>query len=565
MATNATKIKRPTAKRPEALTKQKITQISTALTELENEFSAMLTYQSNIQKINTATRIASERAIKESAIEKAVPIGPSIDTGGLAAFGDSIGLLNKQLATVVQDLEALDMSSRSGFDPSMGDIPDQEDREKKRKGRRARGRARGRKIGKLGRAGRLIGRAVFSPAGIALGTTVAAGVALESGLQNIDVQARKELEPLKQKYGMTPIQKNGVTVGWDINGQKYKVSNLPEYYKQVLEAEGPGARRGTAPQVRAQKYIEQNKPPSPVVEKPSIVSLSPPTAPSAGTIQATSVAPAPSAGSPAPVIQPPIAGQQTKQPETKAQAGKEQDMEQAIDNAGIKDPLIKAQIMAQTAHESGNFKYTREIWGPTGQQQRYEGRQDLGNVVEGDGYKYRGRGFLQVTGRANYEEMSKEIGVNVVDNPDILSEPKYAAISALVWFKKRWNRFKDWSDVTKVTKIVNGGYNGLEDRMIKFQKYAKKYGVQLGSQEATGAPPPSVAPVPKEGMGKSLEDTSRTVGVEQKVQEQTPIVVVQQEPAPPSRPGMPFVPGAKKPPQSSIPNQSSQYQRYFAV
>lgn len=155
--------------------------------------------------------------------------------------------------------------------------------------------------------------------------------------------------------------------------------------------------------------------------------------------------------------------------------GKAADMEQAIVAAGVRDPTTKAQIMAQTAHESGNFKYTTELGGPS-YFKRYEGRRDLGNVQPGDGYKYRGRGFLQVTGRANYAQMSRELGVDFVSNPDLLSTPKYAALSAMVWFKKRWNRLDGkWGDTRAVTRVVNGGYNGLADRVAKYAQYSKLY------------------------------------------------------------------------------------------
>lgn len=150
------------------------------------------------------------------------------------------------------------------------------------------------------------------------------------------------------------------------------------------------------------------------------------------------------------------------------------DMEQAIERAGIKDPVIKAQIMAQAAHESMNFTRTTEM-GNERYFQRYEGRKDLGNVQPGDGPRYRGRGFLQTTGRANYAEASKALGVDFVNNPDLLSRPEYAAASAMLWFKKRWGKVKDWGDTRSVTRLVNGGYNGLAEREANFAKYLKMY------------------------------------------------------------------------------------------
>ncbi len=165
--------------------------------------------------------------------------------------------------------------------------------------------------------------------------------------------------------------------------------------------------------------------------------------------------------------------------------GRAADMEQAIDRAGIRDPVIKAQIMAQAAHESGDFRYTEEIWGPTSAQRRYEGRRDLGNVNPGDGSRYRGRGFLQTTGRANYAEASRALGADFVNNPQLLAQPNYAAASAMLWFRKRWNRFTNWSDTRAVTRVVNGGYNGLADREAKFARYLRMY--QSGRSVSGGA------------------------------------------------------------------------------
>ena len=75
----------------------------------------------------------------------------------------------------------------------------------------------------------------------------------------------------------------------------------------------------------------------------------------------------------------------------------------------INTPLRLAAFIAQIAHESGDFKYTREIWGPTKAQIGYEGRLDLGNTVPGDGKRYRGRGLIQITGRSNYVKLSKKL------------------------------------------------------------------------------------------------------------------------------------------------------------
>lgn len=133
--------------------------------------------------------------------------------------------------------------------------------------------------------------------------------------------------------------------------------------------------------------------------------------------------------------------------------------------------LRLVHFLSQCAHESGNFKFVVEL----ASGKAYEGRKDLGNVNPGDGVKFKGRGLIQCTGRANYKKFSDFIGEDCVANPDLVAT-KYPLASAGFFF----NSNKLWSIcdlgstddvVKKVTKRVNGGYNGLEDRLEKFKKY----------------------------------------------------------------------------------------------
>ena len=146
---------------------------------------------------------------------------------------------------------------------------------------------------------------------------------------------------------------------------------------------------------------------------------------------------------------------------------------------GITTPLARAHFLAQCAHESGNFKYKKEIWGPSGAQQRYEGKRDLGNVVDGDGKRFMGRGYIQVTGRANYTKYDtylKSIGskADILKNPSALEGDYFAADSACYWWKYLSRNITGLTggtspaDVRKVSKRVNGGTNGLEERIKKF-------------------------------------------------------------------------------------------------
>jgi len=137
----------------------------------------------------------------------------------------------------------------------------------------------------------------------------------------------------------------------------------------------------------------------------------------------------------------------------------------------INTPLRIAHFMSQTHHESGGFKYTKEI-GNDAYFKKYEGRKDLGNIKEGDGLRFKGRGFIQVTGRANYTMLSKDTRIDFLNNPELLEQEANAMISALwFWNKKKLNELADKDDCKAITKKVNGGYNGLADRERLLIKY----------------------------------------------------------------------------------------------
>jgi putative chitinase len=157
-------------------------------------------------------------------------------------------------------------------------------------------------------------------------------------------------------------------------------------------------------------------------------------------------------------------------------------LEKALDAAGYAG-CQKAMIMAQCAHETGNFKYMRELGNERYFNQydiRYNRKKalELGNINPGDGAKYRGRGYIQITGRSNYSGVSKAIGVDLVNNPELLEQPETAA-KAVIWFFRQGNgkRIKDLCNVKETTLRVNGGYNGLADRTNKYDQYKDRYGV----------------------------------------------------------------------------------------
>lgn len=146
----------------------------------------------------------------------------------------------------------------------------------------------------------------------------------------------------------------------------------------------------------------------------------------------------------------------------------------AMGRHAIVTPLRIAGFIAQVGHESGQLRYVREIWGPTKQQAGYEGRADLGNTVKGDGSKYRGRGLIQVTGRANYAACGEALGLDLINKPELLELPQHAAMSAAwFWSTKGLNTLADQGQFEKITKRINGGLTGQADRQALYDKALK--------------------------------------------------------------------------------------------
>lgn len=138
----------------------------------------------------------------------------------------------------------------------------------------------------------------------------------------------------------------------------------------------------------------------------------------------------------------------------------------AMAEFGIDTPAQQAAFLAQVGHESGNLRWTVELWGPTPAQVGYEGRVDLGNTQPGDGFKFRGRGLIQTTGRSNYKRTGFALGSDLEAFPDLLSEPGMAARSAACfWQAHGLNEWADAGDFEKITRKINGGLNGLPNRL----------------------------------------------------------------------------------------------------
>lgn len=144
-------------------------------------------------------------------------------------------------------------------------------------------------------------------------------------------------------------------------------------------------------------------------------------------------------------------------------------IEAAMTEYEINTPARQAAFLAQIGHESGGLHWVVEIWGPTDAQRRYEGRADLGNTQPGDGFKFKGRGLIQVTGRANYTAAGKALGVDLLADPTRLAEPTLACRSA-AWFWRAHgcNELADAGDFLRITRKINGGTNGLKQRLALF-------------------------------------------------------------------------------------------------
>jgi len=169
-----------------------------------------------------------------------------------------------------------------------------------------------------------------------------------------------------------------------------------------------------------------------------------------------------------------------------------------FDKYELNTPTRQAAFIGQCGHESGNFKTLEEnlhysakglmaTWHSRFPDEAtadkyannpemiankvYGGRADLGNTEDGDGWRFHGRGVIQLTGRANYKTCGDAIGVDLINAPELLLEPKNAVMSAgWFWNKRGLNALADNQDWETITKRINGGTLGLQDRIDKTHK-----------------------------------------------------------------------------------------------
>lgn len=175
----------------------------------------------------------------------------------------------------------------------------------------------------------------------------------------------------------------------------------------------------------------------------------------------------------------------------------------AMSEFGISSPERQAHFLAQTGHESAGFTKTEEglnysenalnamfsrristaqakAYGrnaahPADQRMIasiiYANRNGNGDIASGDGYRYRGRGLIQITGRANYAALTGQLNADVVAKPELLSGDSMAARSAAAWWKNHGlNELADSGDVNRITRVINGGTNGIDDRRQRAER-----------------------------------------------------------------------------------------------
>ena len=149
-------------------------------------------------------------------------------------------------------------------------------------------------------------------------------------------------------------------------------------------------------------------------------------------------------------------------------------LNRAMAEAGINTPKRQAMFLAQVGHESGGLKWMEEL----ASGRRYEGRRDLGNTRPGDGVRFKGRGPIQLTGRANYTRAGRDLGLDLVSNPKQVATPEVGFRTA-AWFWKEHgiNAAADRMDLKGATRPINPGLRNLSDRSAFYARAKRALGV----------------------------------------------------------------------------------------
>lgn len=150
----------------------------------------------------------------------------------------------------------------------------------------------------------------------------------------------------------------------------------------------------------------------------------------------------------------------------------------------INTPARQAAFLAQIGYESGGMNWTTELWEPTDAQKEYEPpsakASQLGNTQPGDGYLFRGRGLIQITGRANYDAVGRALCLDCTANPALLTQPEWAAQSAAWWWSMHGlNALADADNYEAITRAINGGLTGYVGRCTLWAQAKQALGVSV--------------------------------------------------------------------------------------
>lgn len=175
-------------------------------------------------------------------------------------------------------------------------------------------------------------------------------------------------------------------------------------------------------------------------------------------------------------------------------------IQQAMEEFAITSYLREAAFLAQLAHESGELRYMEEIASGAA----YEGRKDLGNTQPGDGKRFKGRGPIQLTGRANYKRYGDLLGLDLINNPTIAATPQVGfRIAGQFWKLNGLNELADQQKFETITRRINGGLNGQPDR-VKYYQRAKNV---LNKDDAVTDPAPGQPVSPPANPGQPVAPT----------------------------------------------------------
>ena len=188
----------------------------------------------------------------------------------------------------------------------------------------------------------------------------------------------------------------------------------------------------------------------------------------------------------------------------------------AMRASGIGTTMLRtAAFVAQLAHESGEFRWMEESWGPTAAQLRYEPPDALalrlGNTESGDGKRFKGRGPIQITGRFNYAKYGQLLGRDLLADPALAAAPELAFETAgLFWRTNGLNELADAQDFVTITRRINGGTNGLADRQMYYARAKTVLADVFVADALVRSAPGSRSPEATEPLTRGYEAISRS-------------------------------------------------------